>query len=79
MHGKHKIKTYSDLGREIYGNIGYYSVNFVIFVQQLTIITAYFYFLNKYFPSYLVLIGITPICMFCGLRKISYVSFISLS
>lgn len=61
IHGRHKIKTYSDLGREAYGDYGYYAVNFVIFFQQMTIITAYFYFLNKYFPSYLVLIVITPI------------------
>ena len=79
IHGKHRIKTYSDLGREAYGDWGYYAVNFVIFFQQMTIITAYFYFLNKYFPSYLVLIVITPICMFWGLRKISYVSLMSLT
>ena len=79
IHGRHKIKTYSDLGREAYGDWGYYAVNFVIFFQQMTIITAYFYFLNKYFPSYLVLIVIIPIWMFWGLRKISYVSFMSLT
>jgi hypothetical protein len=61
IQDRHKIKTYSDLGREVYGLPGYYAVIFVIFVQQLTIVTAYFYFLDRYFPSYVVLIGITPI------------------
>lgn len=64
LHGRHNLKTYSDMGRAIYGDFGYYSVNVVIFAQQLTVITAYFYFLNKYFPSYLVLVIIIPICMF---------------
>jgi len=76
---KHGIKTYSDLGRVIYGPLGYHSVNIIIFVQQMTIVTAYFFFLDKFFPSYLVLIVIAPIWMFCDLRKISYVSFSSLS
>lgn len=57
----HKIKTYSDLGRECYGNLGYYSVNVVIFIQQLTIVTAYFFFLDKFFPSYLSLLLMAPI------------------
>lgn len=58
---KHGIKTYSDLGKETHGTLGYASVNIVIFIQQLSVVTAYFFFLNKYFPSYIVLIGIAPI------------------
>ena len=64
VQSRHAIKTYSDLGRTLFGDIGYYLVTCVIFIQQLIIVIGYFYFLNKYFPSYIVLIGITPICMF---------------
>ena len=64
VQSKHKLKTYSDLGRELFGDSGYYLISAVIFIQQLIIVTAYFYFLNQYFPAYIVLIGITPICMF---------------
>lgn len=61
LQENHNIKTYADLGQEVYGSIGYYSVITLIFIQQLTIVTAYFFFLDRYFPSYLVLIGIAPI------------------
>lgn len=79
VHGRHKIKTYSALGQAVYGKLGYTAVTIVLFVQQLTIVTAYFYFLDKYFPAYVVLIAIAPICMFCDLKRIAYVSFSSLA
>ena len=64
IQSHHRIKTYSDLATELYGDTGYYLVTIVIFVQQLIVVISYFYYLNKFFPSYIVLIGITPICMF---------------
>lgn len=64
IHDHHKLKTYSDLARECFGEIGFFTVTLVIFVQQITIVTAYFFFLDKVFPSYIVLIVMAPICMF---------------
>ena len=61
---RHHFKTYSDLGRASYGEFGYTIVSTIIFLQQISVVTSYFFYLNGYFPAYIVLVGLLPICMF---------------
>lgn len=61
---QHKIKTFGDIGRECYGTVGEIMVNFMLFVQQIGVVIVYFYMLEDYFPLLLIILLITPICMF---------------
>ena len=72
------IKALSDLGRETYGDIGYKISMTILFTQQIFGTIGYIYFMNTYFPSWIILIALIPICMFFNLKLISYVSLLSL-
>lgn len=56
LQSRHKVKTYADISYECFGRPGLIFVTLAVLLQQITICIGYFFFLGRYFPSYIVLI-----------------------
>mmetsp|Transcript_14881 Transcript_14881/g.13081 ORF Transcript_14881/g.13081 Transcript_14881/m.13081 type:complete len:179 (+) Transcript_14881:651-1187(+) len=50
----------------------------ILFTQQIMSIIGYIYFMNTYFPSWIILTVLIPICMFFNMKSISYISLFAL-
>ena len=72
------LRTYIELGRHALGDRGNYFIIIMIVIQQLSVVTAYLYFMDEYFKSYIVVFGVIPLVMYLNIKQISYISMISI-
>lgn len=72
------LKGYGDLGQASFGSYGYVLANISTVLQQGGCAVGYFVYAKEYFPAWIGLIVLIPVCMFTNLRKISYISLFSI-
>ena len=72
------LRTYIELGETALGKRGNYLIITMIIIQQISVVTAYLYFMDEYFKSYAVVFAVMPIVMFLNIKQISYISMISI-
>lgn len=71
-------RTYIELGERALGRWGNYFIIAMIIIQQISVVTAYLYFMDEYFKSYIVVFVVIPVVMFFNIKQISYISMISI-
>lgn len=71
-------RTYIELGERALGQWGKYFIIAMIIIQQISVVTAYLYFMDEYFKSYIVVFVVIPVVMFFNIKQISYISMISI-